>query len=294
MSDIRIPMAVCVEVAGLHSGSHTKLDTIFQWAGVPGPPPDLPHDSKWKYWLRAAGDNPAVDSLAVLGRLLEEFMDVEPFDDPRDYQNWTERRERVVRVLEENGFRYFRGGRVLPSDVVPVPTRLENPMQPPVPSDSGNPKSFHEVIETVIKGLPRAMHPLVQRRKGSQALSFALETDLQDLLHALLRPWIKDIRAEEFTPSYAGSSTRIDFVLPKYKLGLELKIIRDVTHAKKVGDELIIDIDHYREHKDCDALWCVVYDPQHHLKNPASLSDLEGKTTSPKGSIEVRMFVLHG
>ncbi len=295
MSDIRIPAAVCVEIANLYSGlSHSKVNALFQAAGVPGPPPDLGLDLKLKTWIRIAGDNPAVDSLAIIGRLIEEFMDVEPFEDARAFENWTIHRERVVRILEENGFRYFRGGRVLPSDQAPVPTRLENPMQPPVPSDPGKPNTFYGVIETVIKGLPRAMHPLVQRRKGAQALSFAMESDLQDLLHSLLRPWIRDIRAEEYTPSYAGSSTRIDFVLPQYKLGLELKIVRDVTHAKKVGEELIIDIEHYREHKDCETLWCVVYDPQHHLKNPASLSDLEGKNTSPRGEIEVRMFVLHG
>lgn len=294
MSDIRIPMAACVEVTSLYSGSHAKLEAIFEYAGVPGPPPNMPHDTKWKYWLRAAGDNPAVDSLAVLGRLLEEFMDVEPFDDPREYDNWTTRRAHVVQVLEENGFRYFRGGRVLPSNEVPLPTRLENPMQPPVPADPGKPKSFYDVIETVIKGLPRAMHPLVQRRKGVQTLKFEQEVDLQDLLHALLRPWIKDIRPEDYIPSYAGKSTRIDFILPAYKLGLELKVVRDVTHAQKVGDELLIDIDHYREHPRCDTLWCVVYDPQHHIKNPAGLSDLNGKRTSPQGAIEVRVFVLNG
>lgn len=295
MSDIRIPMAVCVEVAGLYSGSHAKLDTLFEYAGIPGPAPNLPHDSKWKYWLRAAGDNPAVDSLAVLGRLLEEFMDVEPFDDPRGYQNWTERRQHVVNVLEENGFRYFRGGRVLPSDVVPVPTRLETPMLPPVPSDAAKPQKYYEVIEQVIKGLPRAMHPLIQRRKGAHPLSFKKEYDLQDLLHALLRPWINDIRAEEYTPSYAGSATRIDFLLPKYKLALELKLVRDSAHAQKVGDELTLDIDHYRQHKECDTLWCIVYDPEHLLKNPAGLrTDLEGKRISNKGTVEVRVIILHG
>ena len=51
------------------------------------------------------------------------------------------------------------------------------------------------------------MHPLTHRRKNVQPLSFGNEYDVQDLLHALLRPWINDIRPEEFTPSYAGSST---------------------------------------------------------------------------------------
>ncbi|HAI2361552.1 TPA: transposase, partial [Escherichia coli] len=92
----------------------------------------------------------------------------------------------------------------------------------------------------LVKGLQRAMHPLTHRRKGSQSLSFSNEYDVQDLLHALLRPWVQDIRPEEFTPSYAGSSTRMDFLLPAHKLVLETKIVRDRSHAKKIGDELII------------------------------------------------------
>ena len=82
----------------------------------------------------------------------------------------------------------------------------------------------------------------------------------------MLRPWISDIRPEEFTPSYAGSSTRMDLLLPAHGLVIETKIIRDRVHAKRVGDELIIDIDHYRKHPDCRRLWCVNLRsrPSHH------------------------------
>ena len=122
------------------------------------------------------------------------------------------------------------------------------------------------------------MHPLTHRRKGTQALVFSNEYDVQDLLHALLRPWVADIRPEEFTPSYAGSSTRMDFLLPAHKLVVELKFVRDRAHAKKIGDELIVDIEHYRKHPDCQALWCVVYDPNHYLTNAEGLcSDLSGR-----------------
>jgi hypothetical protein len=113
------------------------------------------------------------------------------------------------------------------------------------------------------------------------------------LLHALLRPWIADIRPEEFTPSYAGSSTRMDFLLPAHSLVIELKFVRDTNHAKKIGDELIIDIDHYRRHPDCDRLWCVIYDLNHLLSNSEGLkNDLEGLRTSKDGKINVRLIML--
>jgi len=78
MSNIRLPIAVCSVVAELFIGSHDSLNALFEAAGVPGPPPNLSHTTKWKTWLQKAGNDPEVDSLAVLGNLIEEFMDVPP------------------------------------------------------------------------------------------------------------------------------------------------------------------------------------------------------------------------
>ena len=155
------------------------------------------------------------------------------------------------------------------------------------------PTNIEEVLQVLVRGLRRAMHPLTHRRKGTQALVFSNEYDVQDLLHALLRPWVADIRPEEFTPSYAGSSTRMDFLLPAHKLVVELKFVRDRAHAKKIGDELIVDIEHYRKHPDCQALWCVVYDPNHYLTNAEGLcSDLSGRRSSQDVELETKVFVL--
>jgi len=109
----------------------------------------------------------------------------------------------------------------------------------------------------------------------------------------MLRPWVSDIRPEEFTPSYAGSSTRMDFLLPAHSLVIELKFVRDRTHAKRIGDELIVDIEHYRRHPACSTLWCVVYDPEHLLTNAEGLrSDLEGQRTSKDGELVTKVQVL--
>jgi hypothetical protein len=154
------------------------------------------------------------------------------------------------------------------------------------------PKSVNALIEQVIAQLPRAIHPLKHRRAGLPSLRFDNEYDVQDLLHALLRPWVQDIRAEEYTPSVGGKSTRIDFLLPKHKLVLEVKYVRDVTHGRNLGDELILDIAHYRVHPMCSELWVVVYDPQTHVKNPAGLQELEDRHTARNRSVVVRIFYL--
>jgi hypothetical protein len=223
--------------------------------------------------------------LAVLGNILEQFMDVEP-PDFAAHAKWEHDRDQVVQSLERDGLRYYRGGRVLP-----------NGQAPDEPSTTGvaalRPTSIPEVLVTLLKGLRRAMHPLTHRRRGSVSLSFATEYDVQDLLHALLRPWVRDIRPEEFTPSYAGSSTRMDFLLPEHRLVIELKFVRDRAHASKIGNELVIDIDHYRRHPDCATLWCVVYDPDHLLPNAEGLKrDLEGPRSTKEGTVDVRLLVL--
>jgi hypothetical protein len=289
---MRLSKSLCKVVGDViaTTGSHDALNELFRTAGAPGDPPAIAHHSKWKQWLFRAGQTDGVDSLAVLGNVLEEFMDLPPNDDEfsEEVITWEQGRSRVVKALEENGLRYYRFGRVLPHGM-PQPEVVEQYKGPAVASKPGK---VEELLEIVLRGLRRAMHPLTHRRKGAQALTFTSEYDIQDLLHAMLRPWIADIRPEEFTPSYAGSSTRMDFLLPEYSLVIETKLVRDSTHAKKVGNELIIDIEHYRKHSACKTLWCVVYDPNDYITNAEGLrTDLEGERSMADGKITVRVFV---
>ena len=289
---MRLSKSLCAVVGEVlaSTGSHATLDELFLSSGAPGEPPALSHDSKWKAWLFRAGQDPNTDSLAVLGNVLEEFMDLPP-ENPEALQGWGAKRARVQSILEQNGLRYFRFGRVLPQG---TPVEDEPSTAPatatPTPTKPGK---VEELLEIVVRGLRRAMHPLTHRRKGVQPLSFGNEYDVQDLLHALLRPWIGDIRPEEFTPSYAGSSTRMDFLLPAHELVIETKIVRDRTHAKRIGDELIIDIEHYRRHPSCRTLWCVVYDPDHLITNAQGLrDDLDVKRKSKHGEVSATSLIL--
>ena len=288
---MRLSRSLCAVVGESIPGSHPSLEALFIAAGAPGEPPLLSHSSKWKEWLFRAGQDPGVDSLTVLGNILEEFMDLAPKTGTPEHSEWRERRTRIEGALEENGLRYYRFGRVLPQGA-PFAETSDQVSQDYKASPS-KPANVDELLEIIVRGLRRSMHPLTHRRKGTQPLSFGSEYDVQDLLHALMRPWINDIRPEEFTPSYAGSSTRMDFLLPVHKLVIETKIVRDRSHAKRVGDELIIDIEHYRRHPACSSLWCVIYDPDHLITNAEGLkTDLQGARVTPDGKVNVRMFVL--
>jgi hypothetical protein len=202
---MRLSRSLCAVIGEVlaGTGSHGSLDTLFTTSGAPGDPPNLAHHSKWKEWLFRAGLDENTDSLAVLGNVLEEFMDLPP-KDLDAYAEWEIKRGRIQEAVEQNGLRYFRFGRVLPQGAMP---QDDLPLPAAARADVSKPASVDELLEVLVKGLRRAMHPLTHRRKAAQCLTFANEYDVQDLLHALLRPWIADIRPEEFTPSYAGSST---------------------------------------------------------------------------------------
>lgn len=151
------------------------------------------------------------------------------------------------------------------------------------------PHGIEELLEIIIKGLSRAMYPFCNRRKGKPIVQFSDEYDIQDLFHTLLLPWVNDIRAEEHTPSFAGASARPDFELREHSIICELKYVRDRSHAKRVCDELLVDISRYGETGDWQTLYIIVYDPGKHLRNPAGLkSDLESKSEK----LNVNAFIL--
>ena len=71
MPNVRLSRALCAVIGEALRGSHGTLDALFISAGAPGEPPALSHGTKWKEWLFRAGVDETVDSLAVLGNILE-------------------------------------------------------------------------------------------------------------------------------------------------------------------------------------------------------------------------------
>lgn len=53
------------------------------------------------------------------------------------------------------------------------------------------------------------------------------EYDVQDLLRAILKEHFNDVREEDYVPSYAGSNSRVDFVLKNEKIVIETKMTND-------------------------------------------------------------------
>lgn len=114
---------------------------------------------------------------------------------------------------------------------------------------------------------------LRNRYDGRSTLEINDEYDVQDLLHSLLKLYFYDVRTEEWTPSYAGSSSRMDFLLKDEKIVIEVKKTRKNLESKQLGEQLILDIAKYRKHPDCKTLLCFVYDPEGRIGNPTGLEN---------------------
>ena len=127
------------------------------------------------------------------------------------------------------------------------------------------------MVEFVCKRFHGIAVQLRSRRAGRQPLEMVDEYDVQYLLNALLRMTFNDIRTEEWTPSYAGSSARMDFLLKEEQIVIEVKKSRETLGAREVGEQLIIDIEKYRVHPGCKILLCFVYDPDHRIVNPVEI-----------------------
>lgn len=103
---------------------------------------------------------------------------------------------------------------------------------------------------------------LRNRYNSRDTLDISDEYDVQDLLHSLLYIYFDDVRAEEWTPSYAGKCARQDFLLKNEDIVIEVKKTRNGLSAKELGEQLIIDIARYKSHPNCKNLVCFVYDPE--------------------------------
>jgi hypothetical protein len=87
----------------------------------------------------------------------------------------------------------------------------------------------------------------------------------------------------------AGNANRMDFLLKNESIVVEAKMTRAALGAKQVGDQLIVDIAHYRKHPGCKLLFCLVYDPSARITNPRGL---ENDLSRTEGNFAVRVFIV--
>lgn len=160
-----------------------------------------------------------------------------------------------------------------------ISTKLENDgwTAPKGKKESKVVEAPSEILLTVLRNFDRVVRQTKRRYNNRTTIEIKDEYDVQDLLHAILRAFFSDVRPEEYTPSYAGGSSRVDFLLKKEKAIVETKFASQKLKEKEIGNQLIIDIKKYQTHPDCQNLYCLVYDPDGVIRNPVGLeTDLSG------------------
>jgi hypothetical protein len=136
------------------------------------------------------------------------------------------------------------------------------------------------LVEQLCRRFPALTKALLQRQRSRRPFKITDEYDVQDLLHGLLCMHFSDVRPEEWTPSYAGNSSRMDFLLKRERIVVEAKMMRKGLSQKEVANQLIQDKERYKAHPECDALVCFIYDPSGRCSNAAAL---ESDLSEPKG-----------
>jgi hypothetical protein len=160
-----------------------------------------------------------------------------------------------------------------------IQSQIDETWQAPV-----NHRDAATLVRTICDRFPIIVNTLAHRHNARSTITMTDEYDVQDLLGALLKLHFADVRPEEWTPSYAGTASRIDFILKQEQIAVEAKMTRNNLGQKEVVNQLAVDILRYQAHPDTRALVCFVYDPEGRCTNPAAL---ENDLTQKHGNLNV-------
>jgi len=151
-----------------------------------------------------------------------------------------------------------------------------------------NTQAATALVRTICDRFPIVANALTDRYDKRETILITDEYDVQDLLGALLKLHFADVRPEEWTPSYAGNASRMDFLLKPEQLVVEAKMTRKGLGQKELVTQLAEDILRYQSHQDCKTLICFVYDPTGKCSNPTAL---ENDLTKNHGGLQVVVIV---
>lgn len=107
-------LSVCAEITA-NRETHATLDSLYTYAGAPGEPPPGSKPAKAQAWLRVTNKDVNVKPLEVLGRLIENYMEIPLDPDDSWDQERLKDRERIAKVLAQCELQYIKGGKVVGS-----------------------------------------------------------------------------------------------------------------------------------------------------------------------------------
>lgn len=133
---------------------------------------------------------------------------------------------------------------------------------------------MNDSVDTILKIINKfhnSVQQIKERHEDRTTITINDEYDMQDYLYAILVLFFDDIRKEDPIRKYAGASSRIDFFIPKEKIGIETKYATNKLKDKQLGEQIAIDIQRYKGNEQIETLIFFVYDPDYNIKNPKAL-----------------------
>lgn len=117
-----------------------------------------------------------------------------------------------------------------------------------------------------------------RKEKASLGYVIADEYDVQDLLFAILKPYIKDLDCENPTPKFAGDAGRVDLCSKDLGMVIEVKYGKNAKRAADLAAECRERFLQYSEFPELTHLIYFIYDPNHLIADP---DNFEKDFTSP-------------
>ena len=140
--------------------------------------------------------------------------------------------------------------------------------------------------------LPRVAGILGNRsRKDKPPFCVSDEYDVQDLLHAMLRGYLRYSVQENPLPMSAGTkSSRADISIQELGIIIEVKFVRGPSDQRRIFEELTQDLTLYTEWPHLKDLYVLIYNSGH-LKDPEALLRLNGEKLLNDTSFTVHVLL---
>ncbi len=146
------------------------------------------------------------------------------------------------------------------------------------------------LILRLCERLPRAAQILASRKRGKASFSIADEYDVQDLLHATLRAYLKYTVTEEPLGKVAGAkSGRADIAIEDLGVLIEVKYVRGPQDQARLVEEFAQDLLLYSKWSLLEHFIYLCYNSAD-LRDPEALEKLEGK--QKVGGREFQVYVV--
>lgn len=131
---------------------------------------------------------------------------------------------------------------------------------------------------------------VLSSRQRERPFSIEDEYDVQDLLHALLVVQFDVVCPEEPTPKVGANYSKVDFLLPDYRIGIETKMMRPSLTLAKLSDDLKRDLIDFGSDSRIDTVHIFIYDPQSQIRHA---SQFEHGLSNAATKLKVHCFIRH-